>query len=86
MRPAGPGWTRIRALAGIGPSPDSLPQAMLGWVLGCGLVYCALFGTGAVLYGRTTAAWVFGVTGVLCGWGVARVLRGFRNAAGENSA
>jgi hypothetical protein len=49
-------------------------------------VYCALFGTGAVLYGRTTAAWIFGVTGVLCGWGVARVLRGFRNAAGENSA
>ena len=85
VRPAGPGWTRIRALAGIGPSPDSLPQAMLGWVLGCGLVYCALFGTGAVLYGRTTAAWIFGVTGVLCGWGVARVLRGFRNAAGETA-
>jgi len=81
VRPAGPGWTRIRALAGVGPSPDSLPQAMLGWVLGCGFVYCALFGTGALLYGRGTAAWVFGVTGLFCAWGVMRVLRGFRPVA-----
>jgi hypothetical protein len=85
VRPAGPGWTRIRALAGVGPSPDSLPQAMLGWVLGCGFVYCALFGTGALLYGRGTAAWVFGVTGLFCAWGVMRVLRGFKSVKDENT-
>jgi len=46
VRPAGPGWTDIRAEAGVGTSPDSLAQALLGWVLGCVFVYAALFGAG----------------------------------------
>ena len=68
VRPAGPGWEPVRRDARVGPSPDSLPQQLLGWVLGCLLVYSALFGTGSVLYGRTAqaAAWiaVFLVSGV----------------------
>jgi len=68
VRPAGPGWKEVRAEAGVGPSPDSLPQALLGWVLGIGFVYSALFGTGSFLYGRTTLGlfWlvIFSVTGV----------------------
>ncbi|HYB53984.1 MAG TPA: sodium:solute symporter family protein, partial [Thermoanaerobaculia bacterium] len=50
VRPAGPGWRAIRAEAALPPSPDSLPQAMLGWGLGCLFVYAALFGTGSFLY------------------------------------
>ncbi len=53
VRPAGPGWARIRQEAGVTGSPDSLPMALLGWVLGCFFVYAALFGTGSFLYGRT---------------------------------
>ena len=53
VRPFGPGWADIRREAGVGPSPDSLPHCLLGWVLGCVLVYTALFGTGSLLYGRT---------------------------------
>jgi Na+/proline symporter len=53
VRPAGPGWAAIRAESGVTSSPDSLPQSLLGWVLGCTLVYSALFGTGSFLYGRT---------------------------------
>ena len=68
VRPAGPGWNEVRAEAGVGPSPDSLPQALLGWVLGIGFVYSALFGTGSFLYGRNTLGlfWlvIFTVTGV----------------------
>ncbi|HSE46548.1 MAG TPA: Na+:solute symporter, partial [Gemmatimonadales bacterium] len=68
VRPAGPGWNEVRAEAGVGPSPDSLPQALLGWVLGIGFVYSALFGTGSFLYGRTTLGlfWlvIFSVTAV----------------------
>jgi SSS family solute:Na+ symporter len=68
VRPAGPGWRRIRAEAGVGASPDSLPQALLGWMLGCVFVYAALFGTGSVLYGKTAQAgvWIglFVVSGV----------------------
>ena len=53
VRPFGPGWADIRRETGLGPSPDSLPHCLLGWVLGCVLVYTALFGTGSLLYGRT---------------------------------
>ena len=34
-------------------SPDRPAHAVLGWVLGCALVYSALFGTGNFLYGKT---------------------------------
>ncbi len=53
VRPAGPGWARLRAEAGVASSPDSLQMAMLGWMVGCLFVYSALFGTGSFLYGRT---------------------------------
>jgi len=52
VRPAGPGWARIRRRSGLPPSPDSLPLALLGWVLGLASVYGALFATGAFVYGR----------------------------------
>ena len=48
VRPAGPGWRSVREEAGIGPSPDSLPQAFLAWMLGIFMVYGALFGTGSL--------------------------------------
>ncbi|MCP4657196.1 MAG: Na+:solute symporter [bacterium] len=61
VRPAGPGWRRIREATGVGASPDSLPQAFLGWVLGCALVYAALFGTGSFIYGNVGAGAVWAV-------------------------
>ena len=56
VRPAGPGWAPVRARTGAPGSPDSLPQALLGWVAGLLAVYSALFGTGAFLYGNYPAA------------------------------
>ena len=53
VRPPGGGWDPVRADAGVGPSPDSIAQSLLGWVLGCLVVYAALFGSGSFLYGRT---------------------------------
>ena len=53
VRPAGPGWTSVRAEAGVEASPDSPTRSLLGWVLGCVFVYAALFGAGSFLYGRT---------------------------------
>jgi Na+/proline symporter len=60
VRPAGPGWRAVRAEAGVAPALDSIPQAFLGWTLGCLMVYGALFGTGSILYGRRGPAifWV----------------------------
>lgn len=59
VRPAGPGWASVQAEAGVGPSQDSLPQALLGWTLGVAFIYSALFGTGSFLYGRTSQALIF---------------------------
>jgi hypothetical protein len=47
---------------------------MLGWMLGCLLVYSALFGTGSFLYGRTTAGWVWTAAFVVSVIGLARLL------------
>ncbi|MFN2450374.1 MAG: sodium:solute symporter family protein [Candidatus Baltobacteraceae bacterium] len=55
VRPAGPGWAAVRARTRAPASPDSLPQALLGWIAGLLAVYSALFGTGAYLYGNNLA-------------------------------
>jgi SSS family solute:Na+ symporter len=74
VRPAGAGWRSVRAEAGVGPSADSLSQALLGWVLGCAFVYAALFGVGSALYGRTPQAIVWLVVFVASGIGLSRIL------------
>ncbi|HTO75114.1 MAG TPA: sodium:solute symporter family protein [Thermoanaerobaculia bacterium] len=74
VRPAGPGWKEIRAASGVGPSPDSLSQCLVGWVLGCLFVYAALFGAGSVLYGRTAAAALWIAVFVASGVALARLL------------
>jgi solute:Na+ symporter, SSS family len=74
VRPAGPGWRAVRADAGVAASPDSLPNALLGWVLGCVFVYAALFGTGSFLYGRTGPGVMWLVAFLASGAGLVRLL------------
>src|SRR5712692_1292991 len=74
VRPAGPGWTDVRAEAGVGASPDSIAQALLGWVLGCAFVYSALFGAGSFLYGRTPQGVMWVALFVGSGLGLLRLL------------
>jgi SSS family solute:Na+ symporter len=78
VRPAGPGWNSVRLESGVGPSPDSLPMSLLGWVLGCTFVYAALFGTGSFLYGRTEMGLVWLVLFVASGYGLLRIMRTWR--------
>jgi solute:Na+ symporter, SSS family len=77
VRPAGPGWEEVRKATGLAASPDSLPQAMLGWVMGVLFVYAALFGMGAFLFGNTTLALTWLVVFVVSGGMVLKVLQGF---------
>ena len=57
VRPAGPGWRAIcRETGETEGSPDNLPIELAGWVLGCAMVYSALFGTGSLLYGAIAQA------------------------------
>ena len=74
VRPGGPGWKPIQAEAGVGPSPDNLPQALLGWMLGIAFVYAALFGTGSFLYGRIPQALVWLAVFVVSGLGLVRLV------------
>jgi SSS family solute:Na+ symporter len=86
VRPAGPGWRSIREEAGLGPSADSLPQAFLGWTLGCLFVYGALFTTGNLLYGRTAPGIVFLVITLVSGYGLYRILNAILRAPSEEGA
>ena len=87
VRPAGPGWKAIRGETGAPASPDSLPQALLGWVLGIAFVYAALFGTGSFLYGRTAQGLMWLACFVVSGLGLARLLpRMWTASAGEDGA
>ncbi|TWT44864.1 Sodium/glucose cotransporter [Phycisphaerae bacterium RAS1] len=51
VRPAGPGWAKIRREAGVNAATDHLGLALLSSLLGCAFIYAALFGTGKFLYG-----------------------------------
>lgn len=74
VRPAGPGWESIRREAGLPASPDSLPQSLLGWVLGCAFIYAGLFGTGSALYGRTPQALMWLAVFVVSGLALLRLV------------
>ncbi|HEX7023748.1 MAG TPA: Na+:solute symporter, partial [Gemmatimonadales bacterium] len=74
VRPAGPGWKPIAAVAGPVTSPDSLPQSLLGWVLGCAFVYAALFGTWSFIYGKASQGVLWLVIFVASGLGLLRLL------------
>jgi SSS family solute:Na+ symporter len=74
VRPPGPGWRVVRERAQLGPSPDSLADSLLGWVLGCAFIYAALFGSGSFLYGRFAPGMVWLVVFVASGAGLAWLL------------
>jgi Na+/proline symporter len=84
VRPAGPGWNAVRAETGLGPSPDSLPQSFLGWVLGCTFVYSALFGAGSFLYGELAQGMVWLVLFVGSTFGLIRLLPRLWGGAGTD--
>ena len=79
VRPAGPGWARVRLQAGLKPSPDSPANAILGWVSGLAAIYGALFSTGCFVYGEPLPGVIWAVV-ALAGaggliWSVPRLER-----------
>jgi solute:Na+ symporter, SSS family len=55
VRPGGPGWTRVAALAGL-PRPEPIAGLLVDWVAGWVLIYAALFGIGALLLTSVVAS------------------------------
>ena len=73
IRPAGPGWAAVRIRTGAPASPDSLPNALLGWICALLAIYSALFGTGALLYGNIPVFTVYLTVFAASVYGVIRV-------------
>jgi len=77
VKPAGPGWTEIRAAAGIDDAEvaqeNRIGAAFVGWIAGCIVIWSSLFAIGNFLYAsgdpsRLTTAWI--LSGVLLVSGV----------------
>src|ERR1051326_5239424 len=75
VHPAGPGWNRIRAEAGVVPAEGGhMPLALMGWVAGCIMIWSALFTVGNLLYGRMDYALWLAVVFAASGYVVIRVV------------
>jgi len=83
VRPDGPGWARIAALAGE-PPPGSLRPILLQWAAGTALVYSTLFGTGTLLLRSAVDALPFLTIALLAGGWLQRDLsrRGWHTVVG----
>jgi len=80
VRPVGPGWAPIRAIAGElvddgRAASDNLPVSLLGWFAGCTMIWSALFAVGNFLYGRMPQAWLLTI---VCVASIAAVTMVFR--------
>ena len=51
VRPQVTGWLPVARLAPEIPATHDLPRNLLSWILGCAMVYCALFGVGQLALG-----------------------------------
>lgn len=83
IRPGGAGWRKViddAAREGVtiecaSRAHESIPRGILCMILGCVLVYSALFGTGMMIYGRTGNALLF-IAGIIgSGFLLIRLLR-----------
>jgi len=74
VRPHGGGWARIAAEAGLPPALGSLRRELINALLGCVLVYAALFGVGEILLGSAAVGTGLLVVAALAAVGIARNL------------
>ena len=82
VKPAGPGWTDIRAEAGISDveiaQENRVGSAFVCWIAGCALIWGSLFAIGNFLYAsgdpqRLTLAWVLTAVTVVSGYVLLKV-------------
>ncbi|MBX7185713.1 MAG: Na+:solute symporter [Vicinamibacteria bacterium] len=84
VKPAGPGWTELRAAAGVGDAEvaqeNRMGAAFVGWIAGCLVIWSSLFAIGNFLYSsgdptRLTSAWILAAVFAASGYVLLRVTR-----------
>ncbi len=84
VKPAGPGWTDIRAEAGVSDAEVAQENrsgaAFVGWIAGCVVIWSSLFAIGNFLYAagdpkRLTMAWILTGVFALSGYVLLRITR-----------
>ena len=82
VKPAGPGWTDVRAEPGITDaeiaSENRIGSALVGWIAGCALIWGSLFAIGNFLYAagdpkRLTMAWILTAVTLVSGYVLLKV-------------
>jgi len=66
VRPDALGWRRIAQLAPEMTPTRDLGANLLAWVLGCAMVYAALFGIGKLCFGQIASGMVLMALASVC--------------------
>jgi solute:Na+ symporter, SSS family len=74
-RPQITGWERVAALAPEVPPSRELGRNLWCWILGCVMVYSALFGVGKLLLEEWTAGTILVLIAIVSAWQMWRELR-----------
>ena len=74
VRPHGRGWAPVAATTGVSAAPGSLGRELLNALLGCVLVYAALFGVGQLLLRSAVIGVALLVVSALAAFAIARNL------------
>jgi Na+/proline symporter len=84
VKPAGPGWTELRAAAGVSDAEvaqeNRIGAAFVGWIAGCLVIWSSLFAIGNFLYSsgdpsRLGTAWMLAAVFAASGYVLLRVTR-----------
>jgi Na+/proline symporter len=84
VKPAGPGWTAVRAAAGVSDEEVAIENrsgaAFVGWIAGCAVIWSSLFAIGNFLYSsgdpsRLRMAWMLTAGFVVSSYVLLKVTR-----------
>jgi hypothetical protein len=69
VKPEGPGWTRVRQVAGYAGkhAEGTLALQFFNWFLGCALIYGTLFGIGKLIFKEWLPALIYLAVAIVAG-------------------
>jgi len=74
VRPQITGWQPVAKLAEDEPVTRDLGKNLASWVLGCVLIYSALFCIGELCFGRYQTGFLLAVVAIVCGLAISRLM------------